>query len=542
LWESLVLADNLPGLASLTDDTGVEQYTLLTLRAWTTENGPAPAERVVEWGLRLARALDVLHAADLVHRDVKPANILLLNGAPCLGDYGLVGEPGGSVDFGGTEGFRPIEGNNEAAADLFAVGKALYETWTANDRLEFPSLPSAVLGAPDWSRRGRLLNELILRACHAQPSQRFLTAARLVEALTAVLGGRRPLNRRRWLVATAAGLTICAGGFAAWRAWRPAGSATWRCVREKGFNVEGWDRNLACVDWGRHRAYSLQGYKNECLFQSVDLATFAVMEKIVENGPKSPYSCLLHPETKQLWFSEDGRGEVFALDLETARIKSLGGGPGMQRHFQARAYWNPVTRRVGIFGGYGMGAVRNDRSEFDAAAGRWIEVEPDRRDTELWPRICLPLVQDASGRRVFLAGGQGNPSGKQGVRTNALRAWNGQFYVLDDIWELDLEKNSWHRLLPIGHLDDPKRLRAILYHPRLQGLLIFMAAKLPDDSSSPAEILLLRPGVDRKPLRLSWKGQPSCLSTLYLLTVDPQTEEILILADDGIFRVSVELA
>jgi hypothetical protein len=80
-----------------------------------------------------------------------------------------------------------------------------------------------------------------------------------------------------------------------------------------------------------------------------------------------------------------------------------------------------------------------------------------------------------------------------------------------------------------------------VYHPKLQGLLILLGAKLPDDPSSRAEILLLRPGVDRKPLRLSCKGLPSCLSTLYLLTVDPQTEEILVFADDGIFRISVEL-
>src|SRR5438445_8592080 len=69
LWESLPLADNLPGLPPLTEHAGLEQYTPVTLRTWTTEQGPASATQVAKWGIRLAGSLNATHEEGLVHRD-----------------------------------------------------------------------------------------------------------------------------------------------------------------------------------------------------------------------------------------------------------------------------------------------------------------------------------------------------------------------------------------------------------------------------------------------------------------------------------------
>ncbi len=542
LWKSFPLADNLPGLPPFADDIGLQLYTPLTLRAWSAERGPAPAELAARWGSRLADALGVLHANGLVHRDVKPENILFVSGEPCLGDYGLVGEPGCKPDSHGTEGYRPLEGTNDPAGDLFALGKTLYEIWTAQDRLEFPSLPRAVLDAPDWNERGSELNDIILRACHGQPRKRFGSAVDLSLALSRVVAGHRPLNRRRWLL-TGAGLVV-AGAVAVGlpRLLRAPARVVWRRVRQKGFNAELWQGHLWTANWTRGKLYSLAFSPAGCVLQSVDLYQFTLEMRMIPGGPKADLSTILHPQTRELWAVEGGRGEVFALNLETEKFRPLGGGPDTRRHYGARTYWNPVTQRIGVFGGYGLFAVTNERSEFDLAAGRWVQAEFDREAPGPWRRgQNIPLVADGSGRKVFVVGGRGSPSGKQGEMVRGLKGFDGQFHFLDDIWELDLEKNAWRCLVALGHLD-AHQLRAAAFFPQLEGLVLFEGMKVDDRQPERSRAWLVRPGRDRLPVRLPADGDPSRLAWAWAWTLDPRNDELLMFADDGIFRISVDPA
>src|SRR6185503_11765978 len=81
-------------------------------------------------GLDVVSGLVKLHEQGLVHRDVKPGNIIFVDARAKLADIGLVSKGGEGRTFVGTEGYIPPEGPGSPGADLFALGMCLYEAAT----------------------------------------------------------------------------------------------------------------------------------------------------------------------------------------------------------------------------------------------------------------------------------------------------------------------------------------------------------------------------------------------------------------------------
>jgi len=155
-------------------------------------SGRLPIGDCVRIGHTLAAALDFLHRQGLTHRDIKPQNIIFVNGQPKLADPGLIAviRPLEEIKtYLGTPGFMPPapELPGTPAADIYALGMVLYVISTGHAAALFPEIATTLVSRaapqpPDFLA----LNQIILKACDPQPANRYATAADFRDALAAV--------------------------------------------------------------------------------------------------------------------------------------------------------------------------------------------------------------------------------------------------------------------------------------------------------------------------------------------------------------------
>jgi serine/threonine protein kinase len=187
-------------------------YVPRTLKHELQTRGRLPVEECVQIGLALTTALAHLHEHRLIHRDVKPSNIIFLNGVPKLADIGLVTDIEATRSFVGTEGFIPPEGPGTVSADLYSLGKVLYEISMGRSRLDFPALPANWDEIPQ-ADQARLLefNEVLVKACESDPSRRYASALQMHDELRLLQRGKSVkgtrTRERRWAAAKKLGLT-----------------------------------------------------------------------------------------------------------------------------------------------------------------------------------------------------------------------------------------------------------------------------------------------------------------------------------------------
>jgi serine/threonine protein kinase len=201
------------GTGNFSDETGrmpVPLYSPRTLRS-DLDKGPLPPAECVTLGLKLASALEHMHANGLVHRDIKLSNIIFVKGEPKLADIGLVTAIDEAQSLVGTAGYIPPEGPGMPQADLYSLGKVLYEIAFGKDRQEFPQLPLDLQSHRDYAALLEL-NEVILKACETDPRQRYQGAEAMGSDLELLNVGKSIKQKRtrqwRWTIVKRAGLTL----------------------------------------------------------------------------------------------------------------------------------------------------------------------------------------------------------------------------------------------------------------------------------------------------------------------------------------------
>ncbi len=146
--------------------------------------GPLPPAEAVGLLSQIGAALDAAHAAGIVHRDVKPHNILLEGERAYLTDFGLAKALGDSGVLSGTsvvgtvEYMSPEQWRGEQvgpAADVYSLGCVLYESLTG-------VAPYARRGGEREPRLPKGLDAVIERAVAKDPAARYATAGELIEA------------------------------------------------------------------------------------------------------------------------------------------------------------------------------------------------------------------------------------------------------------------------------------------------------------------------------------------------------------------------
>jgi WD40 repeat protein len=210
------------GAAGLDDPDGYVPATLTTRRRASRR---LPVSECLQLGLNLTSAVGHLHRNGLIHRDIKPSNIIFVQGVAKLADIGLVVEIGQALSFVGTEGFIPPEGPTSPQADLYSLGKVLYEVSMGKDRKEYPEPMTGLHDSLPRAEQEALmeLNAVILKACAENIAERYQTAEEMQADLALLQSGKsvkwRRLVEKRLVAARKIGVVVAVVAALATGAW-----------------------------------------------------------------------------------------------------------------------------------------------------------------------------------------------------------------------------------------------------------------------------------------------------------------------------------
>ena len=393
------------------------------LRELLRREGRLMPERTLESLGQVANALDAAHAAGLVHRDVKPGNILVAARADgehvYVCDFGLarhvssVSSLTGERGFVGTIDYVPPEqiegGTIDGRADVYSLGCVLFECLAGArpfDRESELSVVFAHLNEPP-PRLTELRSDLpepfdavFATALAKSPEDRYSTCGELIAAARAALQGKTFVRRRKWrrraLLAAAALLVA-------------AGAAIGGIVASRGAHVN----SVAALEplSVRPNALSLIDAHTRRIVGHVGLGKGVNFENI---GPRLAFS------GRSAWISLFGAERLVRVDVRTHKIMrrvklpwspaglAVGGGSAWVTQdngpevVRVDARTGKIVDRFAVGAGGGGGVAYGDGSVWLAGGPGVVRIDPNSE--HILHRISTPGQPSAVRSLVFASG------------------------------------------------------------------------------------------------------------------------------------------
>ena len=193
------------------ENASPESYRPKTLASVIDGEKALPLKVCVKLGIALAKGLAALQRRHLLHRDIKPGNVIYVGGEPVLSDTGLVVEETVAVSTVGTPGYVPPEKKfTDPASDIYSLGvtlKAASFGRRVEDLDKGPAL-EADTGAKMFPEWWKILN----KATDPVPSRRYQSAKALLKDLKRLRARRAFPSKIAVLSAVA---TVCLAAVAA---------------------------------------------------------------------------------------------------------------------------------------------------------------------------------------------------------------------------------------------------------------------------------------------------------------------------------------
>jgi len=176
-----------------------------TLKEIIKEDGPLPVEKVIDYSIQISKALECAHKNNIIHRDVKPHNILVTDeGNIKVTDFGIAKASGSATItntckvMGSAHYFSPEQAKGsyvDCRTDIYSLGIVIYEMVTgrvpfdaespvsvALKHIQEPVIPPRLVNSNVPSN----LNNLILKCIEKEPIKRYQSISELLNDINMI--------------------------------------------------------------------------------------------------------------------------------------------------------------------------------------------------------------------------------------------------------------------------------------------------------------------------------------------------------------------